>query len=118
MKPNGPTRQPDSPRDMLPAAGERRASERIPYWTPVSWRLEDQPALRRAVLVSASQRGLSLLTDPRDTPPVGRRIRLGSPSDPWPRVARVIRVDRVAGTTSRVAAEFEEPPASEPAADS
>jgi hypothetical protein len=89
-----------------PAAG-RRVGERVPYWTPVRWRFEGQAEFRRAVLVSASQRALSLMTDPHDAPGVGRRIRLGSDPGAWPRMARVIRVEPVAGTTTRVAAEFE-----------
>lgn len=95
-----------------PAAG-RRASERVPYWTPVRWRFEGQAEFRRAVLVSASQRGLSLMTDPHDAPGVGRRIRLGSEPGAWPRVARVTGVERIAGATSRVAAEFEALPRAE-----
>ncbi len=88
----------------------RRAAERMACWKRILWRIDGDERSRDGLLVSASERGLAMLTDRPDSPPVGVHISLGPRSRPWARTARIIRVEPVSTTTNRVAAEFTLPP--------
>jgi hypothetical protein len=86
--------------------GQRR-DERTPCWRLTEWWAEGVDEKRRGVLVSASGAGLALLIDRDQAPLVGGRIRVAGRGRSM-RTARVVRVDWLTGTTSRVAAVFDE----------
>ena len=88
----------------------RRTTERTACWKRICWRIDGDERSRAGLLVSASESGLAMLTDQPDSPQVGAHISLGPRSRPWARSARIIRVEPVSTTTSRVAAEFTAPP--------
>lgn len=86
----------------------RREATRTPAWKRVYWKLDGDSEMRRALLVSASERGLAILANTGETPELGDCIRLGSRTRQWRRKAHVVRVEPVSVTTTRVAAEFSE----------